>query len=75
MRPSEETGLNSKFRDRRNDNGPRALMLVYKFSRRSPTALDERSEILLLDVRWTAFIYPLAVPTKQRAERSQASYI
>ena len=23
VRPSEETGLNSKFRDRRNDNGPR----------------------------------------------------
>ena len=55
-RPSEETGLYSKLQDCCSS---------------SPTARVEKSEILLLDVRWTAFIYSLAVPTMQRAERSQ----
>ena len=59
-RPSEETGLYSKLEDPWSS---------------SPTARDERSEILLVDVRWTAFLYPLAAPTMQRAERSQASWI
>ena len=84
-RPSEEIGLFAILRDRqkRSDSllywetvrRDRTLSKLQDCCSSSPTARVEKSEILLVDVRWTAFIYSLAVPTMQRAERSQASHI